>query len=142
VFLKFHVDNWDRMYEATLQVQDVHEQVNKQRRKEGKYKSNAQLGKYLNMGAIIKLARNKRGKGWDEALIEEARIQDENNHNRTLTDKMPNATLANQAAKKTYEVLFSDNEDNLPGLSKNDTDSTPVKKKEESEKIVTSLLAY
>jgi hypothetical protein len=115
------------MYEDTLQVQDVHEQAIKRRRKEWKHKSNAQLGKYLNMHAIIKLVRNERGKGWDEGLMDEARIQDENNHNRTLTDRMPNATLANQAAKKTYVMLFSDNEDNLLGLGGNNTDSTPVK---------------
>ena len=126
-FLKFYVADWDRMYEDTLQVQDVHEQANKRRRKEGKHKSKAQLGEYLNMHAIIKQARNERGKGWDEAIMEEARIQDDNNHNRTLTDRMPNATLANQAAKKTYVMLFSDDEDDSPGLGGNDTDSTPVK---------------
>jgi hypothetical protein len=81
------------------------------------------------MHASIKLARNKKGKGWEEALMEQARIQDENNRNRTLTDSMPNAALANQAAKETYVMLFGDDEDDSPSLDGNDTNITPVKNK-------------
>ena len=64
-FLKCYIADWDKMYEETLRMQDIHEAC-KRRRKEGKHKSNVQLGEYLNLHASIKMARNERGKGWEE----------------------------------------------------------------------------
>ena len=123
-FLKCYIANWDKMYEDTLRVQDVRE-AKKRCRKEGKHKSNAQLGEYLNLHANIKLARNKRGKGWEEALMDEARIQHEHIHNMALPDSMPNAPLANQATKKKYVMLYSDNEDDLASMDGNERNSEP-----------------
>ena len=54
-FLKCYIADWDKMYEETLRMQDVHEAC-KRRRKEGKHKSNAQRGEYLNLHASIKMA--------------------------------------------------------------------------------------
>jgi hypothetical protein len=50
--------------------------------------------------AKVELARNERGSGWDEALMEQARIEERNNHNITFPDSMPNAPSAYRAAKK------------------------------------------
>ena len=123
-FLKCYISDWDKMYEDTRRVQDVHE-ANKRRRKEGKHKSNAQLGEYLNLHASIKMARNERGKGWEEALLEEAIIQHEHIHNMALPDSMPNAPSANQPTKNLYVMLYSDNEDDLASMDGNEGSSEP-----------------
>jgi hypothetical protein len=126
-FLKCYIADWDKMYEENLQKQDT-VQANKRRRKEGKHKSNEELGKYLDLHASIKQARNEQaGKDWDEALMGEARLQDERNHNIALPDSMPNAPLADRVAKKTYVMVLSDDEeDNLPSLVEIATNSTSV----------------
>ena len=61
-FLKCYIEDWDKMYEDQLKIQDTN-QTNKRRRKEGKHKSMEELGEYLKLHAIIKLARNERANG-------------------------------------------------------------------------------
>jgi hypothetical protein len=127
-FLKCYLANWDKIYDDQQQVQEE-QKANKHCRKDGKHKSNELLGEYMNLHASIKLARSEKGKVWEEALMEEARIQDEQIHNMSLADNMPNAPLANQGAKKTFVMLFSEDKENLQSLGGNVTDNTPVKNK-------------
>jgi hypothetical protein len=75
--------------------------------------------------ASIKLARNKRANEWDKALMEEARIQENQNHSMALPDSMRNGTSANQAAKKTYIMPYSDSEDKMESLDGNRGNSIP-----------------
>ena len=123
-FLKCYIADWDKMYAETLQIQDQ-ENANKRRRKEGKHKSSEELGEYLDLHASIKLARNEKGKGWDDAVMLEARLQNERINNMALPDSIQNAPTAYQVPKKTYVMLFSDNDDDdLPSQDGNETDST------------------
>jgi hypothetical protein len=84
-----------------------------------------ELGEYLKLHASIKLARSERVNGWDEALMEEARIQENQNHSMALPDSMPNGTSANQAAKMTYVMPYSDSEDAMESLDGNRGNSIP-----------------
>jgi hypothetical protein len=123
-FLKCYTEDWDKMYEDKQQIQEA-SHTNKRRRKEGKHKSMEELGEYLHLHASIKQARSERANGWDEALMEEARVQENKNHSMALPDSMPNGTSANQAAKKTYIMPYSDSEDEMEGHDENGGNSTP-----------------
>ena len=57
--------------------------------------------------------------------MEEARFQHEHIHNIAFPDSMPNAPSANQATKKTYVMLYSDNEDDLASLDGNERNIEP-----------------
>jgi hypothetical protein len=127
-FLICYISDWDKLYEDTLQVQDT-DQPNKRRRKEGKHKSNEELGKYMDLHASINQARREQMEtGWEEALMEEARLQVERNQNISLQDSMPNAPSANQQlAKKTYVMMLSEDEDDeMPSMVGNATNCTGV----------------
>jgi hypothetical protein len=127
-FLICYISDWDKLYEDTLQVQDT-DQPNKRRRKEGKHKSNEELGKYMDLHASINQARKEQVEtGWEEAIMEEARLQVERNQNITLQDSMPNAPSANQQlAKKTYVMMLSEDEDDeMPSMVGNATNCTDV----------------
>ena len=108
-------------------MQDT-DQPNKRRRKEGKHKSNEELGKYLDLHVGINQARKEQAQtGWEEALMEEARLQVERNQNISLHDSMPNAPSANQLAKKTYVMLLSDDEeDEMPSMVETAKNCTSV----------------
>ena len=123
-FLKCYIEDWDKMYEDQQKIQDTN-QTNKRRRKEGKHKSREELGEYLKLHASIKMARNERANGWDEALMEEARIQENQNHSMAFPDRMPDGTSGNQAAKKTYVMPYSDSEDEMESLDGNREISVP-----------------
>ena len=124
-FLKCYIDDWDKLYEDRRQEQDL-VRTNKRRRKEGKHKSNEELGEFLDLHASIIQARQEKGKGWDEALMEMARLQDKSINNTTVQDRMQEAPSANQAAKRTYAMLLSDEEDDSPSLVGNATNKTSV----------------
>lgn len=128
-FLKCYIQDWDKMYVDKQILQDS-DQANKRRRKEGKHKSSEELGEYLKLHASIKLARNEKGNGWEEALMEEARSQDENIHKMALPDSMQNAPSANRAAKKMFIMMYSDNEEDLEiqdgNESENEQDTVSV----------------
>ena len=111
-FLKCYIADWEKIHED--RQEQVHGQgnVNRQRRKEGKHKSKEELGVYLDLHASIKQARNEKGNGWDEAVMEEAKLQDDRIHNMVEpTDSMQNAPLANGTHKRTYVMMFSDDEE-------------------------------
>ena len=78
------------------------------------------------MHASIIEARSEKGKGWDEALVEVARLQDDRVHSMTLQDRMQNAPSANNKAKRTYVMLFNDDEDDSPSLVYNTTNRTEI----------------
>jgi hypothetical protein len=63
--------------------------------------------------------------GGDKALMEEARIQENQHHSMSLPDSMPNGTSANQAAKKTYIMPYSDSEDEMESHDENRGNSIP-----------------
>jgi hypothetical protein len=112
------------MYEDQKIIQEANH-TNKRRRKEGKHKSMEELGEYLKLHASIKLARSEGANWWDEALMEEARIQENQNHSMALLNSMPNGTSANQAAKKTYIMLYSDSKDEMESHDENRGNSIP-----------------
>jgi hypothetical protein len=127
-FLLCYISDWDKLYEDRLQVQET-DQPNKRRRKEGKHKSNEELGKYLELHAGINQARKEQVQtGWEEALMEEARLQVDRNQNISLQDNMPNAPSANQQmAKRTYVMIMSEDEDEeMPSMVGNATNCTGV----------------
>jgi hypothetical protein len=111
-FLKCYIADWDKMYEDKQHMQ-YEEHGNKRSRKVGKHKSSEELGEYLNLHARVKLARSEKGSGWDEALMEQARIQEQNKHSITYPDNMQNAPSAYGEAKKSLIMIYSDNEEDL-----------------------------
>jgi hypothetical protein len=84
---------------------------------------------FLDLHAGINQARKEQAQtGWEEALMEEARLQVDCNQNISLHDSMPNAPSANQQlAKKTYVMLLSEDEDEeMPSMVGNATNCTGV----------------
>lgn len=108
-FLQCYVADWDEMYEKSMQNQ---EPEIKRRRKEGKHKSTEKISAYIQLHARVKAARKGvEAKGWDDAVMDEALLQEDRQHNRVLADSMPNAALANVVAKETNVLEFTDDEE-------------------------------
>ena len=86
------------------------------------------LGEYINLHERINQDRRDKIQGWDEALMEEARIQAEKTGKNTEKDEMQNAPEDRPSMKRTYVMLYSDNEDDMLSEEENEPTSDETKK--------------
>ena len=114
-FLQFYVSDWDL---KISEDREANPHPEKRRKKEGKHKSQSELGEFLEMYERVKKARKETGNGWDEAIMEEAELQSSKSHQlRTVfTDGMPSAALAsNPVVAKILVMPMADSDDDDGG---------------------------
>ena len=125
-FLQFYAPDW------VLQISEDPREANthpkKRRKKEGKHKSKSELGEFLQMYERVASARKETGNGLDEAIMEEAKLQNAQQLRKGFTDGIPSAPLASNpvVAKIVMPMGDSDDDDGGTGSLNTSTNSTSV----------------